>query len=124
MKKRKHTVTILQKCSAIFMMLTLFWLTISISFVCDFQQEMAKSSSIEKSSLPLAGSEEEASNPFGNNTEEKVPGNSNTLSEEYLHEHHSIDTFFIQSVPYNNSGNAETYIAFHGEMLIPPPNFS
>ena len=79
---------------------------------------------MEKSALTTAGADidEETDNPLGNTTEEKTPTNSNTFSEEYLHEHH--DNHYVVTIisRYNKCDNADTYHAFHGELLVPPPN--
>ena len=108
--------------SAVFMILALLWLTISIPFVYASQQEHAKENKMASASIPLAGNEEESTNPFGNNTEEKTPGNGSSFSEEYLHDHHITDHYFSVSLRYHKCGNADTYIAFHGELIVPPPN--
>jgi hypothetical protein len=103
--------------------MALVWLTVSAPFVYAAQQELAKHQKTEKAAAPLAGTEEESSNPFGNNTEEKTPG-SNTFSEEFLHDHHINSHFLIEISQYHKSENADIYIAFHGELLVPPPNAS
>ncbi len=70
---------------------------------------------------PSTDNEEETANPFGNTTEEKAPS-STSFSEEYLHDHHTTDYFFSTVLQYHKCENAGTYIAFHGELLVPPPN--
>ncbi len=63
-------------------------------------------------------------NPYSNSTEEKAPKNSLTLSEEYVHgsDYESSLALFQVSVAYIHAHEA-TYVAFHGEMLCPPPNY-
>ena len=61
-----------QRLSALLMILTLLWLTVSISFVYA-SMDNAGQDQAATSSLP-ADNEEESANPFGNNTEEKNPG--------------------------------------------------
>ncbi len=90
------------------MILALLWLTMSAPFVNAGQQLQAKYNTADTGS-PLAGTEEEAANPFGNTTEEKAPGTS--FSEEFLHDHHKAE-------------NTDLYTAFHGELLVPPPNIA
>ncbi|HKZ66806.1 MAG TPA: hypothetical protein VJ111_10640 [Chitinophagaceae bacterium] len=107
--------------SAVFMILALLWLTISVPFVYASQREFAKKDKMENAGSPLSGNEEEAANPFGNTTEEKSPGSS-SFSEEYLHGHHSTDCFFSIALQYHKCENADTYHAYHGELLVPPPN--
>ena len=117
------TYTILQAGSAIFMILALLWLTMSLPFVYGAQQENNKHDKVSTSSSSgIAGNEEESANPFGNNTEEKCPNSTNSLSEEYLHDHHADSHFFSIALQYHKCENAGTYIAFHGELLVPPPN--
>lgn len=108
------------------MMLTLLWLTISTPFVVSFQQEMAKQGiSFEKTS-PLSTSEDEIPNPLSNSNEEKPASNSSlsSLAEEYLHDNHKTEYRFAAGYNYHSNENADTYTAFHGELLVPPPNFS
>ena len=107
--------------SAVFMILALLWLTVSMPFVYASQQKLAKQDKIENTGSPLAGKEEEAANPVGNTPEEKAPG-GNSVSEEYLHDHHSTDYFFAIISQYHKCVNAGTYVAYHGELLVPPPN--
>ena len=106
------------------MILLLMWLTISTPFVLASQQEIAKSSKSSSSQSPLTGNEEENSNsnPLGNNTEEKVPKNISSVSEEFLHDQHRSDHLFSLKKQYHKVKNAGTYTAFHGELLVPPPN--
>lgn len=120
MNKNRKTYTIFQKASSIFLMLTLLWLTISTPFVIAAQQELAKQQKASAIELPVNDGEDEAGSG-SNNIEEKVPG-GNTFSEEFLHEHHSAHYFFSLISLYHKLENADTYIAFHGELLVPPPN--
>jgi hypothetical protein len=124
MSKNRKIYSVFQLCSAVLMILALAWLTVSTPFVLASQQELAKQHKMEKSTCsPLAGNEEETPNPFGNNAEEKAP-NANTFSEEYLHTAHIISHFYTEISQYHKHENSEVYIAFHGELLVPPPNFS
>jgi len=111
-----------QLASAVFMILALLWLTVSAPFVASCQQELAKQNKTANNVSALGGSEEEAANPFGNTTEEKKPSGSNSLSEEYLHDHHIDDHFFSVISRDHKSENAGVYTAFHGEVQVPPPN--
>jgi hypothetical protein len=122
MKRNQHPYTILQMASAVLMMLALLWLTVSMPFVFANYQELQKQDKIANNISPLAGSEEEAATPFGNTTEEKAPGGNNSFSEEYLHDNHKAEYFFSITSQYHKGENAGTYIAFHGELLVPPPN--
>lgn len=103
-------------------MLTLFWLTVSTPFVIAAQQEIAKQEKSKATVTSSTGCEDENTEDSGNsNVEEKVPGATN-LTEEFLHEHHSTQYFFTVISLYHKLENAGTYIAFHGELLVPPPN--
>jgi hypothetical protein len=122
MKKNRKIYSVFQLCSAVFMVLALMWLTVSTPFVLASQQQQAKHHKMEKAaSSPLAGNEEEASNPFGSNTEEKAPTSTN-FSEEFLHSFHIISHFYTEVSQYHKHENSDIYIAFHGELLVPPPN--
>jgi hypothetical protein len=121
MKGNRKKYSPLQHLSAVFMILALLWLTISAPFVIAAQQELTKQDKTANAGFPLAGNEEETANPFGNTTEEKSPSSS-SFSEEYLHDHHKADYFFSIISRYHKCDDADTYIAYHGELLVPPPN--
>lgn len=123
MKKNRKIYSVFHLCSAVFLILALMWLTVSTPFVIAGQEEIAKQHKTEKSTSPLAGNEEETNNPFGNNTEEKAPTTSG-FSEEYLHSFHVISHFYTEISQYHKHENSDIYIAFHGELLVPPPNAS
>jgi hypothetical protein len=117
MKKNKKIFTVLHQASAVFMILALMWLTVSISFVYNAQLKISQLEKVEKA---VTDSEEEAPNPFGS-TEEKAPTNT-SLSEEYIHHSYISDYFFYIDSEFHKPENAGTYTAFHGELLVPPPN--
>jgi hypothetical protein len=121
MSGKRKTYNFFQKGSAIFMIVALLWLTVSTPFVFASQQELARQDKIADTQSPLSGNEEEASNPFSNTTEEKNPG-STSFSEEYLHDHYIAEHFFSIDLPYHKCENAGIYVAYHGELLVPPPN--
>ncbi len=123
MKQNKKRYSIFQMASSIFMMVTMLWLTISIPFVTASQQEIARQNLHEDVRSPLSANEEEAGNPL-TNTDEKAPGTNNSLSEEYLHEYAVADHFFSMVAVCYALENADTYTAYHGELLVPPPNKS
>ena len=119
MRKKRKIFNGIQLVSAVCMILALLWLTVSLPFIYANQQEIAKLEKSSPSNFPLSGNDEE-SNPLGGNTEEKAPNSS--VSEEYLHDHHKSDYFISIAAQYHKCENADTYIAFHGELLVPPPN--
>jgi hypothetical protein len=102
------------------MMLTLAWLTVSLPFVNGAQQSSKQTSS--STTMPI-DTEDDDNNPFANTTEEKTSGSLNSIAEEYLHDaHHSFDLYVTApSVEYKVE-NVSTYIAFHGELISPPPD--
>ena len=105
------------------MFAALIWLTVSIPFVNaarELQLKIEKSSDIN---APISNNEEEAANPFSSTTEEKAPsGGTISINEEYLHDNHHSENFFSIESQYRNCENADTYHAYHGELLVPPPN--
>jgi hypothetical protein len=124
MKSNKKQYNITQVASAVFLMLTLMWLTVSLPFVAEGQQKLAKQNKTLSHQSSQTG-DEEATNPFGNTTEEKAPPSGSSISEEYLHDNH-IAEYFASIVSQNNNKceNSGIYNAFHGEIHVPPPNFS
>jgi hypothetical protein len=105
------------------MIAALFWLTISAPFVYDFQQKQIAQKQITKMQEPaVADTNEEESNPLGNATEEKNPNTGTSLTEEYLHELHIHSYFFSLVSSEHQCHHDDTYIAFHGELDVPPPD--
>ena len=121
MKRSRKIYSPFHLLSAVFMILALLWLTISAPFVVAAQQELARQDKTANATSPLAANEEETANPFGNTTEEKSPSSS-SFSEEYLHDHHKADYFFSIVSQYHKCEDSGTYVAYHGELLVPPPN--
>lgn len=122
MDKSRNTYNAFQIASSVFMIVALLWLTMSAPFVLASQQLQAKYNAADTGS-PLAGTEEEAANPFGNTTEEKASG-STSFSEEFLHDHHKAEHFLSIAAQYQKAENTDLYTAFHGELLVPPPNIA
>jgi hypothetical protein len=127
MNKRKKTHTFFQKASAVFLMVTLLWLTVSAPFVAIAQQQLAKqqksllvTDTAKAAACEDCNGDEDGGNS-NNNIEEKVPSSTN-LSEEFLHEHYITHHFFTVVSLYHKLENSDSYIAFHGELLVPPPN--
>ena len=82
---------------------------------------MAKQNCEAPADVPLAWTEEEA-NPFSGSTEEKAPKSLNTFSEEYIHDSHRSEYLFSITSQFHRGEDAGTYVAYHGELLVPPPN--
>ena len=121
MKRRCKIYNVYKLFSAFVFILALSWLTVGAPFIYAAQQELAKKHKMEKVTSPLAASDEEYSKPSNNNTEEKTTGNT-SLSEEFLHNDRKADYYFFILLQYQKFDNAGTYIAYHGELLVPPPN--
>ena len=121
MTKVSHSYNFFQRLSATMMIVALSWLTISAPFVFEQQQKIAKQNTSATADLPVAGTEEE-SNPFSGSTEEKAPKSLSTFSEEYLHDHHQSEYLFSIASKFHKCEDAGTYVAYHGELLVPPPN--
>jgi hypothetical protein len=121
MKKSQPLYSLFQKASAIIMIVALSWLTISAPFVFENQKKIAQQENAASADLAITGTEEEA-NPFSGTTEEKAPKTLNSVSEEYLHDNHRSEYFFSIASQFHKAENASIYVAYHGEMLVPPPN--
>ena len=106
------------KLNACFILVALTWLTISAQFMV-VNSIASVDHTHQQSSLPFTA-EEDTSIPV--NTEEKTTSNGSIL-EEYLHEHSWMSFFFGASRVYERSLDASLYVAYHGELLVPPPNF-
>jgi hypothetical protein len=100
------------------MFCALAWLTISLPYVYSFQQELSKQQSNCSGFESPIGNEE--SNPFGNGTEEKAP---TTASEEYIHHTDDHNYLFCYTLGHDNRHAYDIYVAYHGEVQCPPPNF-
>lgn len=107
----------IHRCSSLLMMLALVWLTVSLPVVARAQRVLAEKTQTEQSG---GLNEEDNSNPLSGATEEKTPS-PNTLSE-YLHEmaqlRHPVSALNRSYMQLHSS----LYIAYHGELLVPPPN--
>jgi len=122
MKNSAQPYSFFNHVSAIMMIVALSWLTISAPFVFEQQQKIAKQNTSSCANLPITGNEEEVPNPFNGSTEEKAPKSINTFSEEYLHDHHQSEYLFSIASKFHKCEDAGTYVAYHGELLVPPPN--
>jgi hypothetical protein len=123
MKKRPGPYTLVNVASAFLMIAALFWLTISAPFVLESKQKLAEQQNHTSLHFPISGTEEEA-NPLGNTTEEKAPNSSNSFSEEYIHDNHRSEFLLCVTSRFYKGENASVYVAFHGELLVPPPNIA
>ena len=120
MNKGQNTYKLKNIVSAVFMILTLVWLTVSTPFVNASQQQEQISSLTLPADEEVPGSED--NNPFSNTTEEKTESGSSNLSE-YLHNIHELTHPAGLLHQHDCTHHASVYVAFHGELLCPPPNF-
>jgi len=97
------------------MMLALTWLTISLPFVYQAQKQQAAITSNDSSKNTQQGNN---NNPLSNTTEEKVPS---TPTEEYLHHQDIPSHTWMNSLRHYSDHTFPIYIAFHGELISPPP---
>ena len=123
MKRNSKNNNASRAVSVIFMMVALLWLTISLPFLYAAQQELIKQGLTVNGESPVSENDEDSANPFGNSTEEKAAGNV-SFSEEYLHDHHHTHYIFAITLLYQKLSNSDTYIAYHGELHVPPPNLA
>ncbi len=97
------------------MILSLAWLTVSLPYIYTARQEISKKMQTGMSRENTKG------NPLANTNEEKPPSNT-SLSEEYLHGTHAYNNFSLETSRLYIHFHESTYIAFHGELLTPPPD--
>lgn len=116
--KRKYTIG--DQVSCVSMILMLLWLTVSAPFIVPDQQKGNLANTSAQADIPADNSEDSDTNPFSNTTEEKPESGANTLSE-YLHHIHELFHYFTTLTTSYNWHSSELYIAFHGELLSPPP---
>lgn len=102
------------------MIFALLWLTVSLPFIMDAREKMANqyATAVPPDDNPVENSEE--SNPLSNSVEEKAPGNSSIL-EEYLHHAHEGLRPDNPQLSHIDKHSCDLYLAFHGELLSPPP---
>lgn len=119
MRKANYISILLRKINAGFFVLALVWLTVSTPFVMASQFSQDQLTSIES---PIDnGGEEETANPLNSSSEEK-PHNCNSLVEEYIHHSAAIIAFHFTTQSHSIGFDADSYQAYHGELLVPPPN--
>ncbi|HMU44745.1 MAG TPA: hypothetical protein PKC72_00190 [Chitinophagaceae bacterium] len=120
MGNRIHTYSFFSKVSSVLMIVALMWLTVCTPFVFASQQQAAQYEKLvgKNQNLPL---DENDQSPYGNTTEEKAPTGI-SIQEEFLHEHHASEYFLLLASKHPELENSGIYIAFHGELHVPPPN--
>ena len=102
--------------SVLLMLLALLWLTISTPFVYACQQQVAAAAQKEG-----ADKKADNTNPLAGTNEEK-PGSGTVNVSEYLHETTLCGHVAQPLVKYEKCHPSNLYLAFHPELLCPPPN--
>lgn len=116
MKGPKPIFTTKHVASSILMMLTLLWFMVCTPFVAAQQIEQQK---IEKQTDKEA-SDNDSTNSLTGSSEEKSENGVNTLSE-YLHEYHLTLHHPEELIEHKKCTAAHLYLAYHPELLSPPP---
>ncbi len=119
MKKNRPSYDFFRKVSAISMIAALVWLTVSTPYIFRYQQDVKKAEIAKNNTPPSTDNED--NNPFANTTEEKT-SSVNTMTEEYLHHHEDHKLFSHTIVNLFGNSSEALYIAFHGELISPPPD--
>jgi hypothetical protein len=115
LREAKSTYRI--KLAAIIMVISLVWLTVSLPFLYNSICNNGLATEAESS----AGTEQPGEELPIQSSEEKAP--TNNVQEEYLHgaaENLVLLSLFLDHMA---SQNSTAYIAYHGELLSPPPEF-
>ncbi|MET0461817.1 MAG: hypothetical protein ABW007_01630 [Chitinophagaceae bacterium] len=124
MKKANSAYQLRHYFTSITMLLMMLWLTVSAPFVfaaqlkATQQQELTAASS---QSADNTADDEQACTPLGS-TEEKTSNGVNSFSEEYLHMDSELFHLAELSLNHTPQHAVSEYVAFHGELLCPPPN--
>jgi hypothetical protein len=125
MKKGSTIFQFKHQLVSVLMLVTLLWLTVSTPFVYASQLQLEEQHACSSSQNEESDDEQEqACTPLGSNTtEEKTSGSVNSLSEEYLHFDSELFHLAELSLNHTRTHTVSEYVAFHGELLCPPPNF-
>ena len=102
--------------SALLMLVALLWLTVSTPFVYACQQQVAAAAKKEG-----AAKAAQTNNPLSGTNEEKPESGTSNLSE-YLHEIVLPGHVSQPQAKYEKCHSSNLYLAFHPELLCPPPN--
>ena len=115
MKEKQH-ISLTQTLSSLLMLLMLVWLTVCLPYVNDSRNN-------NKTQIQLSGADApdgEDSNPLSNTNEEKSEGGVSVLSE-YLHQPFHLDYTLSAIINRYKVHPSKLYLAYHPELLIPPP---
>lgn len=115
MKKGKQIYTFRHIASSLLMLAMLAWLTVCLPLV----NQSAKSGKAQTGQTSQ-DSKTDNSNPLNNTNEEKSESGTSLLSE-YIHEVPVMERHFILLSSVFRGHPSDLYIAFHPDMIIPPP---
>lgn len=114
MTAKRTSYRLRHHASAVFMICTLLWLTVSTPLILDAQRELSSKCS-PGATHPAV---EESTNPFAGLNEEK--SSTNALSE-YLHEPLIVSEVNSSDTQHGSHAGTDIYIAYYGELISPPP---
>jgi hypothetical protein len=107
----------------VFMMMNILWLTVSLPFIADSRSGCTSEQSSTASANPFDAQAEDAGFPQTGGSEEKASEGSNGFNEEYLHHHEGLEAMSAEAGKTSMHDIAQdAYCAYHGELLVPPPN--
>lgn len=114
---------LLNTCVVIFMMMNMLWLTVSLPIIADSRLDSRSVCQTLACDTPLDAQGEDAGFPQTGATEEKGSEGSNSFNEEYLHHYEGLASMGLTTGKTTMHDLAQdAYCAFHGELLVPPPN--
>lgn len=107
-----------------FMMMNMLWLTISLPFIADSRSDCQSEQTSTAGANPFDTQGEDTGFPQTGGSEEKASEGSNGFNEEYLHHHEGMEALSAEAGKASMHDLAQdAYCAFHGELIVPPPNF-
>lgn len=124
MKKAIATYQLRHYIASITMLLMMLWLTVSTPFVFASQLKAEHKHALSAATSQnddAAADDEQACTPLGG-TEEKTSNGVSSMSEEYLHMDSELFHLAELSLIHTPQHTVSEYVAFHGELLCPPPN--
>ena len=115
MGKPNNTFLLRHQLASIMMLVLLTWLTVCLPFVAESQK-------ISKAQTAQTDKEQKSdnSNPLTNTNEERSESGASLLSE-YLHETPVLERHFILLTSSFKGHPSDVYIAYHPDLIIPPP---
>ncbi len=121
--KSKEQYTIKHLLSSLLMLFLLAWLTVCLPYVNESRSAVKAQVVLSSEEVPETEDNRllnDDSNPLNNTNEEKSESGS-SLPSEYLHHGFVLEHRFSHTVSLHKYHPSDLYIAFHPEMIIPPP---